>query len=592
VGDVDHPMQAEHRGVFETTLTSASEGSDYWFVLDGAQRLPDPASRFQPYGVHGASRVVDPSTFAWTDTEWRGIPMREYVIYELHVGTFTPAGTFEAIIPHLDALRSLGITAVELMPVGQFPGDRNWGYDGTFIYAPQNSYGGPAGLRTLVNAAHKAGLAVILDVVYNHLGPEGNYLDAFAPYFTDVYHTPWGSAINYDGPDSGAVRRYFIDNALYWISEFHVDGLRLDAIHGIYDFGAHHVLAQLTTEAHALAETLDRTVCIIAESDLNDPRVVRHTADGGLGFDAQWSDDMHHAIHSALTGESNGYYSDFGGTGPVAAAFGEPFVAPDCYSEYRRRRHGASAAGIPRDRFVVSIQNHDQVGNRATGDRLSTLLPPDKLRLAAALLLLSPYVPMLFMGEEYGETRPFNYFVSHSDPALIEAVRKGRRAEFASFGWAEAVPDPASEATFAASRLDRAEADDPHHAPLLALYRDLLALRHSEPALVPSAADIRVTGGAEADDCIANECGGWFVVEFSPRSGDSRVLAAVFNMAPADRDIPLPAASRRWTRLFCTDDAGYLRPDEVAHSEPVFGDHGNSISLAGNSAVLLASERT
>jgi maltooligosyltrehalose trehalohydrolase len=514
--------------------------------------------------------------------------MADYVIYELHVGTFTDAGTFDAVVPHLAALRSLGVTAIELMPVAQFPGSRNWGYDGTYMYAPQNSYGGPEGLRRLVDAAHAAGLAVVLDVVYNHLGPEGNYLDAFAPYFTDVYRTPWGRAVNYDGPHSDEVRRYVIDNALYWITEYHIDALRLDAIHGIYDFGAEHVLAGMTRAVHDRASASGRTVCLIAESDLNDPRVVRSRDEHGLGFDAQWSDDLHHAVHAALTGENSGYYVDFGGVAAVAEALAVPFVRAGKYSRHRRRTHGKAATGISRDHFVVCIQNHDQIGNRAAGDRLATLLSPARLRLAAALLLLSPYVPLMFMGEEYAETRPFNYFVSHGDAALVEAVRKGRRAEFATFGWGDSIPDPASEATFAASRLDRAVATEPRHAAVLALYRDLLSLRRDEPALRPGGAKVSVSGGSEPE--ADGGTGGWIVLDLIPRDAGARRLAAVFNLAPDMRTAPLPVSHAAWRILLETTDPRY-RAAEAPDERPALLNAGDpAVTIAPDSAVLLDTE--
>ncbi|HEY0994982.1 MAG TPA: malto-oligosyltrehalose trehalohydrolase, partial [Gemmatimonadaceae bacterium] len=415
-----HALERGERGDWSGEVAEAGAGDDYWFVLaregEAPRDLPDPRSRWQPEGVHGPSRIVAPGDWRWTDEGWRGVAMPELVIYELHVGTFTREGTFDAAIRELPALRELGVTAIELMPVAEFPGARNWGYDGVHLYATQSSYGGPDGLRRLVDAAHRTGLAVILDVVYNHLGPEGNYLDAFGPYFTGAYRTPWGRALNYDGPDSDEVRGWVLDNARQWIRDYHVDGLRLDAVHGIFDHGAVHLLEEIAAAVHAEGDAAGRRAVCIAESDLNDPRVVRATAEGGYALDAQWADDFHHAVHALLTGERSGYYADFGEAGQVAAALREPFVYAGQYSPHRRRRHGAPSTGIPRDRFVVAIQNHDQVGNRATGDRLAGLVEPARYRLAASLLLLSPYVPLIFMGEEYGETNPFQYFVHHSDP--------------------------------------------------------------------------------------------------------------------------------------------------------------------------------
>jgi maltooligosyltrehalose trehalohydrolase len=402
----------------------------------------------------------------------------------LHVGTFTKDGTFEAIIPHLPYLRdTVGITAIELMPVAEFPGRRNWGYDGVHLFAPQSSYGGPQGMKRLVDACHAAGLAVILDVVYNHLGPEGNYLSDFGPYFTDRYRTPWGSAINYDGPDSDEVRRYVVDNALYWVMEYHIDGLRLDAIHGIFDFSAQHILKDIASAVRAQAQLLGRHVIVIAESDLNDTRVIDSPAVGGYGLDGQWNDDFHHALRVVLTGERKGYYEDFHGLTDLATAVRDGFVYNARYSNYRHRRHGNSSLHCCPSQFVVFSQNHDQIGNRAVGDRLSTQLPWDALKTIRTLVLLSPNIPLLFMGEEYGETTPFQYFIEHGDPDLVEAVRQGRRREFAHFGWKpEEIPDPQDSATFERSRLRRDRLND-GQAALLRWTKALIHLRKTVPSL-------------------------------------------------------------------------------------------------------------
>ena len=551
-GEGDYDLARDENGVFEAVVREARAGTEYGFILDDNEKLlPDPVSRFQPHGVHGPSSVVDPKTFQWSDAAWRGVAMRDLVIYELHVGTFTPEGTFAAITPFLRGLRrELGVNAIEIMPVAQFPGSRNWGYDGVELYAVQNTYGGPDGLKQLVNAAHAEGLAVILDVVYNHVGPEGNYLPLYGPYFTEKYKTPWGPALNYDDADSDEVRRYIIDNALYWVTEYHADGLRLDAVHGIFDFSAKHLLQEIVEEVHAQADQLGRRVVVIGESDLNDPKLIRPIEQYGYGLDGQWSDDFHHAVHALLTEETLGYYADFGAAGHVAAALREPFVYAGSFSPHRKRRHGGSSEGLPREKFVVATQNHDQIGNRASGDRLSTVLEPDQLRLSAALLLLSPYVPLIFMGQEYGETNPFQYFVSHSDAQLVDAVRAGRRQEFVSFGWGDDVPDPQSEETFRRSTLDRARAHQPEHAAIFALYRDLLVLRDEEPMLLPDGAELSVT---EREGCIT--------VLRRPR--DARVenasgLLAVFNCTGEARDVPLPDnASGRWTLRLTTDAADY-----------------------------------
>ncbi|NIS72200.1 MAG: malto-oligosyltrehalose trehalohydrolase [Proteobacteria bacterium] len=475
-------LERDERGYHRGTLEHIEPGSLYLYRLEGEKERPDPASRFQPQGVHGPSQVLD-SYFPWDDEGWDGLPLRDYILYELHVGSFTPEGTFEAIIPYLDELRKLGITALELMPVAQFPGDRNWGYDGTYPFAVQNSYGGPKGLKQLVNACHQRGLALVLDVVYNHLGPEGNYLGDFGPYFTDQYKTPWGPSINLDGPYSDEVRRYFIENALYWVTEFHIDALRIDAVHAILDFSARPFLAELAAAAHERGKRLNRQVHIIAESALNDTRVIRSPELGGYGLDAQWNDDFHHALHSLLTGERLGYYQDFGRLEDLTKAFEEGFVYSGEYSPYRRRRHGNSSRRIPASQFVIFAQNHDQVGNRMRGERLSDLVSFEGLKLAAAVVLLSPFIPLLFMGEEYGETAPFPYFVSHSDPALIEAIREGRRKEFAAFDWNEEPSDPQGEATFLSAKLNHHLRREGHHRILADFYRELIRLRKTIPAL-------------------------------------------------------------------------------------------------------------
>jgi maltooligosyltrehalose trehalohydrolase len=466
----------EPRGGFHIAEVDASEGTQYMFRMPDGRNFPDPASRFQPEGVHRPSAIVDTRKFRWTDGEFRGHSLRDLIIYELHVGTFTPEGTFEAAIGRLNDLAELAVTAVEIMPVSQFPGSHNWGYDGVYPYAVQNSYGGPRGLQSFVNAAHEKGLSVILDVVYNHLGPEGNYFSNFGPLFTKKYSTPWGEAINYDGAESDAVRSFFIQNALYWLRDFHIDGLRLDSVHGIYDFGAHHFLAELKEEVLELANRSGRTLHVIAESDLNDSRLLHDARHGGYGLDAQWSDDFHHALHVLLTGEKGGYYADFGSIADLATTMRDGWLYAGQFSRFRRRRYGNSPKGIATDRFVVYSQNHDQVGNRAGGERLADLVDLQGLKMAAAVTLLSPFVPLLFMGEEYGEKRPFLYFTSHGDHDLIEAVRKGRRDEFAAFGWTE-IPDPQSEATFERSKLNYGTKDEAQHRILWNLYRELIALR-------------------------------------------------------------------------------------------------------------------
>ncbi|MEW6488978.1 MAG: malto-oligosyltrehalose trehalohydrolase [Thermodesulfobacteriota bacterium] len=469
-------------GYWGAHLPDVADGTLYSLLLDGELERPDPASRCQPEGVHGPSQVVGES-FPWGDGGWAGRELPELVFYELHVGTFTPEGTFEAVIPRLPELRDLGVTTLELMPVAAFPGARNWGYDGVHPFAVQASYGGPEGFKRLVDACHRQGLAVFLDVVYNHLGPEGNYLADFGPYFTDRYRTPWGRALNFDGPDSDPVRAYFVQNALQWLEEYRCDGLRLDAIHAIVDTSARPFLQELAEEVEALEARLGRRLHLVAESDRNDPRFVRPRDQGGAGLGAEWCDDFHHALHALLTGERRGYYADFGEAEHLARAYGAGFVYSGQYSRYRRRRHGASSADLPGERFVAFAQNHDQVGNRMHGERLAALVPFESLKVAAAAVLLSPYLPLLFMGEEYGEDAPFLYFVSHGDPELVRAVRGGRKAEFAAFGWAQEPPDPQAEETFARSRLRWELGLEGRGLALREFHRECLRLRRELPAL-------------------------------------------------------------------------------------------------------------
>ncbi|HWR52790.1 MAG TPA: malto-oligosyltrehalose trehalohydrolase [Bryobacteraceae bacterium] len=476
------PMQAGPRGYWSASVDSVEPGALYFIRLNREVDRPDPASRFQPKGVHGPSQVTN-TDFAWGDETWRGVPIEDYILYELHIGAFTPEGTFDGAIRGLDRLRDLGVTAIEIMPVAQFPGPRNWGYDGVLPFAVQNSYGGPEGLKRLVRACHERRLAAVLDVVYNHFGPEGNYLREFGAYFSSRYQTPWGEAVNFDGPGSDEVRRYFIENALYWIQEFHLDALRLDAVHAIYDRSANPFLRQLAGAVQAVSRHLGRSVYAIPESDLNDPQMVAPPELGGHGFDAQWSDDFHHALHALLTGEQTGYYADFGEIHHLAKAYREGFVYTGQYSKERGRSHGNDSGRIPASRLVVFSQNHDQTGNRMMGDRMTHLADFESLKIAAGAVILSPFLPLLFMGEEYGEEAPFLYFVSHSDPELIDAVRKGRRDEFASFGWLEEPPDPQSERTFERSRLHDRLHREGHHKTLWEFYRELIALRREHPAL-------------------------------------------------------------------------------------------------------------
>ena len=481
--------------------TVVADGSDYGFSLDGGPPRPDPRSAFQPEGVHGLSRLVDHTSFTWSDTGWRGLSLPGCVLYEIHIGTFSAAGTFDGAIEHLDHLVELGVDGIELMPVAEFSGTRGWGYDGVDLFAPHHAYGGPDGLKRLVDAAHGRGLGVVLDVVYNHLGPAGNYLPEFGPYFSAHHQTSWGDGINLDGPGSGEVRRFVLDNALSWLRDYHCDGLRLDAVHAIADDSAVHILEELAAEVEVLAAHERRPLFLVAESDLNDPRFVRDRDAGGYGLDASWADEWHHALHAVLTGERSGYYSEFGSLSQLAKALRQAWVFDGCYSPHRRRVHGRPAAGLAGSQFVVATQNHDQVGNRAAGDRSSALMSEGRLRIAAALLLTSPFVPLLFQGEEWGAGTPFQYFTDHADPELGRAVSLGRREEFAAFGW-EHVADPQDPGTFARSRLDWTQAAA--GAWMLAWYRRLIGLRHQLPELTDPRLDrVRTEFDEEA---------GWLVV--------------------------------------------------------------------------------
>ena len=488
-------MTAAERGWWEAEVDAAGSGSRYGFALDGGPPRPDPRSASQPDGVLGLSEVVDQSAFRWRDERWRAAPLSGSILYELHIGTFSPEGTFDGAIARIPHLVALGVDAVEIMPVAEFSGDRGWGYDCVDLFAPHHAYGGHDGLKRLVDACHSAGLAVVLDAVYNHLGPVGNFLAEFGPYFTERHRTPWGAAVNFEGPGSDEVRRLVVDNALMWIRDYHVDGLRLDAVQIIVDQSPTHILEQLASEVAALAESTHRPAYLIAETDLNDPRMVRSRDAGGYALDAAYSDDWHHALHAALTGERKGYYQDFGSLTVLAKALRQAWVYDGEWSPFRRRTRGRRAPDLPAHTFLVFAQNHDQVGNRASGDRLSMLIDRNRLRIAAALLLTTPFTPMLFQGEEWAASTPFQYFTDHRDPGLGRAVGEGRRREFAAFGWTpEVVPDPQDAATFERSRLRWEEIDEPMHAEMLKWYRDLIALRRRLPAA--SREDVR----ALADD--------------------------------------------------------------------------------------------
>jgi maltooligosyltrehalose trehalohydrolase len=570
-------MHAENCAEFAVFAEGLRAGTDYMFLTDQGRRIPDPVSRWQPRGVHGPSRVVDPGAFAWSDQDWHGIPLEDYFIYELHTGTFTPEGTFESVISRLPYLRDLGVTAIELMPVAQFPGRRNWGYDGVGLFAPQSSYGGPTGLKNLIDSCHRAGLAVVLDVVYNHLGPEGNYLAEFGPFFTNSYHTPWGDAINYDGPESDGVRRYFVDNALYWLTEYHVDALRLDAIHGIFDFSARHILEEIAAAFHNQAESLGRSAWLIAESDLNDARVIKPPLEGGYGVDAQWLDDFHHSLHTALTGDTRGYFADFDGVLSLRKAITKGFVYEGQRSRYRHRHHGSSSQDRPGRQFVVFTQNHDQIGNALQGIRSSKLLSLSRQKLAAAILFFSPYVPMLFMGQEYGETAGFYYFTDHGDPALVEAVREGRRKEMRAFLPDSEFADPQDEGTFERSKLSWDLCQRPPHASLLAWHRDWIAIRKQHPALNNCRKDLMRTEGDQAAQCL--------VIERSDPSGSRALLIANFSEAAQPVRIPFPDVP--WS-LALWSEGGRYGPPMPEPAAQLRGAPGQLEMVAGSAALYIA----
>ncbi len=543
------PMTRDERGYWRTFVEGILPGASYLYRLEEDVDRPDPASHFQPTGVHGPSQIVDHHAYAWQDDHWRGISPAEMIIYELHVGTFTREGTLEAIIPRLSDLREIGINAIEIMPVAQFPGERNWGYDGVFPFAVQNSYGGPVGLKRLVDSCHQEGIGVILDVVYNHLGPEGNALIEFGPYFTDRYKTPWGKAVNFDGPYSNEVRKYFIRNAIHWFSNYHIDALRLDAVHAIFDFSARPFLSDLSEGVEEFSRGRERIHYLIAESDLNDSRVVRSREAGGHGMDAQWCDDFHHSLHVILTGERQGYYADFGKIGHLVKSLTEGFVYSGQYSPFRRRDHGNSSKDILARRFIVCSQNHDQIGNRMLGERLSSLVSFECMKLAASVLLLSPYIPLIFMGEEYGELAPFLYFVHHGNPDLIESVRRGRREEFRSFQSAGEPPDPQSEETFCQSKIEWKRRKSGNHRVLLDYYKELIHLRREIPALSNCNKEQLEVWGLEGQRIL-----------FMKRGKDESCIYSVFNLGPTERRLEDRIPKGRWRKRVDSSEARWKGP--------------------------------
>jgi maltooligosyltrehalose trehalohydrolase len=562
------------RGYHHATASDIAPGALYLYRLDGGLERPDPASRHQPRGVHGPSCVTDPH-FEWSDGNWTGPVLKDYVLYELHVGTFTTEGTFDAAICRLDDLQSLGVTALELMPIAQFPGSRNWGYDGVFPFAVQDSYGGPDGLKRLVDACHRKGLAVVLDVVCNHLGPEGNVLGSFGPYFNNYCLTPWGKAINFDGPGSDEVRRFFIESALTWVRDFHVDALRLDAVHGIVDQSARPFLEELGAAVHAAAAELRRPVYLIAESNLNAPRFIRPVAQGGCDLDGVWNDDFHHALHAVLTGERGRYYIDFGRFDQLRKAWNDGFVYDGTYSVFHGHRHGRPLEDTPGERLIVFSQNHDQVGNRARGDRLAERVSFEALKLCAAAVLLSPFTPLLFMGEEYAETAPFPYFIDHSDAALIEATRKGRLAEFPDLKDGSRVPDPQDEASFLAAKLRWSLRSEGSHGILCSYYRDVLQLRRTLLRAGCLQWDEMEVLGFDENRVLR--------VRY-PGSEREAVLFMHFNKEACTLSLPMQAGT--WHRILDSAEKCWGGPGSIV---PATVDSGGActLSLPGESVVVL-----
>ncbi len=561
------PMESIARGYHEAVIEGVEPGMHYMYRLNEGKELPDPASRFQPLGVHGPSQITV-AGFNWNDASWFGIPLSDYIFYEIHVGTFTPEGTFESIIPQLDALIDLGITAIQLMPIAQFPGSRNWGYDGVYPFAVQDSYGGPEGLKKLVNACHNKGLAVSLDVVYNHLGPEGNYLWNFGPYFTERYMTPWGAAMNFDGAYSDEVRLFFVENALEWINEFHIDALRIDAVHAIMDLSAKPFLEELGLAIRQEADRLNKRIFVLAESDLNDNRIINSRELGGYGLDSQWSNDFHHAIHTLLTEENTGYYEDYGKIEHLRRAYLNGFTYAGEYSKFRKCRYGTSSRGNPSEQFIVFNQNHDQIGNRMKGERLGHITCFESLKVAATSMILSPFLPLIFMGEEYAEEAPFQYFTSHSDQNLIESVRRGRWEEFSSFAWSGKLPDPQDRTTFMRSKLNSAKQKQQEQSRVLYdFYKELIKLRKTDPALrFLSKEYLEVFGFEKERILIVRRWSEDFRGNIERCSlrfglGDNREndeILLVFNFSRDLSSVAIPASTGVWRKILDSADEKWL----------------------------------
>ena len=539
------PLIKTERGYWELQSDKIKPYDKYKFVVNDHKELPDPASLSQPDGVHGASQAIDLTAMQWTNGGWQNIPLAQYLIYELHTGTFTPEGTFKGITSKRQYLKNLGITAIEIMPVAQFPGERNWGYDGVFPYAVQNSYGGAKGLMELVDACHSAGLAVILDVVYNHVGPEGNYFNEFGPYFTDKYNTPWGSAINFDDAQSDEVRNYFVKNVLMWFRDFHIDALRMDAVHAIKDLGTKHILQEIKEAVNELIAETGRKHYLIIEFDLNDKRFIDPIEQRGYGMDGQWIDEFHHALRVTAGEKPSGYYSDFSGVAHLAKSYQDAYVYDGQYSPQRQKTFGIKTDN-PGEQFVVFSQNHDHVGNRMLGERSSTLFSFEMQKLMAAAVMVSPYLPMLFMGEEYCEKNPFLYFVSHGDKELIEAVRKGRKAEFASFHAEGEAPDPQAEETFDRSKLNWDSLNEKQHQVMLHYYKQLIALRKQLPALhTLNRNNLKISFNEVEQNLILH------------RWQDNQHVYCFMNFSDQPQPLSLPAGSRHFKEAFNSASAKF-----------------------------------
>jgi maltooligosyltrehalose trehalohydrolase len=551
------PLKKQGLGFWKVTTDQIRPGDYYQIRLNGETLRADPASLSQPEGVHGPSEAVDTTRFYWTDQNWENSPLEDYIIYELHTGAFTPEGTFAGIEQKLDYLKALGVNAIEIMPIAQFPDGKNWGYDGVFPYAAQNAYGGPAGLQQLVNACHQKGIAVVLDVVYNHFGPEGNYMSDFGPYLTKKYCTPWGDAINFDDAWCDGVRRYFVENALMWLQDFHIDALRLDAVHAIKDFSPIHILQEIRQQVDLLMETSGKRHYLIVENDLNDPRFINPLEEQGYGMDAQWIDEFHHALRVSAGEERKGYYSDFNGIAHLAKSYQDAYVYDGQFSSHRQKAFGIKAKTNPGSQFVVFSQNHDQVGNRMRGERTSQLVSFEMQKLLAGAVLVSPFLPLLFMGEEYGETNPFLYFVSHTDPGLAEAVHQGRKQEFADFHDQGEVPDPMAAKTFEQSQLQWELVTNEPHQTLFRYYQTLIALRKQHPALRHlNRQQLEVTL-YEAQQTIVLH-----------RWHEDKHIICLLNFSKLVRNIPLPTGPGCWKkRLDSADPQWQVKPCVVSASE-------------------------